>query len=176
MRTPKLLIVYASKYGQTEKIARRIAQTASVESTVVPVSKAGSMPLQDFDLLIVASAVYFGRHNRKIEEFVKQNLQLITAMQAAFVSVSGSRDEALVHDFARRTGWVPEIYTLVGGAEPYTKYGFFTRMIMRSIARKHGREVDVHRDYELTDWDAVDRFARDFIGYVNSNGSRSASR
>jgi menaquinone-dependent protoporphyrinogen IX oxidase len=47
---------------------------------------------------------------------------------------------------------------------------------LRSIARKHGREVDVHRDYEFTDWDAVDRFARDFIGYMNSNGSQSASR
>ena len=173
MKTPKLLIVYASKYGQTEKIARRIAQTASVESTVVPVSEAGNVPLQDYDLLIVAGSVYFGKHSRKLENFVKQNLQLITAMQAAFVSVSGSKDEALVHDFARRTGWVPEIYALLGGAEPYTRYGFFTRMIMRSIARKHGRTVDVHRDYEFTDWDAVDRFARDFLGYVNANGSRS---
>jgi menaquinone-dependent protoporphyrinogen oxidase len=73
-----------------------------------------------------------------------------------------------VHELVRRTGWAPEIVVTLGGAEPYTKYGFFTRIVMRSIAKKHGRIVDVHRDYEFTDWDAVDRFARDFIEYASA--------
>lgn len=172
----KMLIVYASRYGQTGKIARRIAEVAEsvqVKTDIVSIAIAEKIPLANYDFIIIAGSVYFGRHNRRLEEFVRRKLSLISTMEAAFVSVSGSKDEALVHDFARRTGWVPEIYAIFGGAEPYTKYGFFTRMIMRSIARKHGRAVDVRQDYEFTDWDAVDRFARDFIGYASAK-QRSA--
>jgi len=168
MNTPRLLIVFASRFGQTEKIAKRIATAAGVKTDVVAVADAVTISLQEYEYLIVASPVYFGKHDRRIEEFVRRNALLILAMQSAFVSVSGSKDEALVHEFTRRTGWIPEIHASFAGGEPYTKYGLFTRWIMRSIARKHGRQVDVHRDYEFTDWDAVERFARDFIGYAQA--------
>jgi len=168
MNTPRLLIVFASRYGQTEKIAKRIATLAGVKTDVVAVANAESISLQEYDFLIVASPVYFGKHDRKIEQFVWQNAALIMSMQSAFVSVSGSKDEAFVHEFTRRTGWVPEVHVSFAGGEPYTKYGLFTRWLMRSIARKHGRRVDVHRDYEFTDWSAVERFARDFIGYATA--------
>jgi len=168
MKTPALLIVYASRYGQTEKIARRIAMASGVRTISVPVAEVAQVNLQEYDFLIVASPVYFGKHDRKIEEFVRRNAELMLPMQSAFVSVSGSKDPAFVQQFSRRTGWVPEIHVSFAGGEPYTKYGFFTRWLMRSIARKQGRRVDVHRDYEFTDWKAVDRFARDFIGYATA--------
>ena len=168
MNTPRLLIVYASRYGQTQKIAQRLAKAAGVETDVVAASDANTVSLQQYDFLIVASSVYFGKHDRRIEEFVRRSALLIMPMQSAFVSVSGSKDEAFVQEFARRTGWIPEVHASFAGGEPYTRYGFFTRWLMRSIARKHGRQVDVHRDYDFTDWDAVDRFARDFIGYATA--------
>ena len=166
MKTSRLLILYASRYGQTEKIAKRIAASAGVLSDVVAAADVETLSLQKYDALIVASSVYFGKHDRKIEKFVRRNLLLINDMQSAFVSVSGSKDEALVHEFSRRTGWIPAIHVAFAGGEPYTKYGLFTRWLMRSIAKKHGRQVDIRRDYDFTDWDAVDRFARDFIGYA----------
>lgn len=168
MNEPRLLIIYASRYGQTEKIARRLASAAGAKTDVVSIGEAQTVSLSDYDSLIIASPVYFGRHDRKIEDFVRRNAAAINAMQSAFVSVSGSKDEAFVHDFARRTGWIPEIHASFAGAEPYRKYGFFTRMLMRSIARKHGRTVDVHQDYEFTDWTAVEEFGRDFAGYASA--------
>jgi len=34
---------------------------------------------------------------------------------------------------------------------------------MKLIAKSHGRtELDTSRDFDFTDWDAVERFARDF--------------
>ena len=168
MNTPRLLIIFASRYGQTEKIARRMAMAAGVRTVTLAVADAGTVSLQEFDFLIIASPVYFGKHDRKVEEFVRRNALAIASMQSAFVSVSGSQDPAFVHEFSRRTGWVPEVTGSFAGGEPYTKYGLFTRWLMRSIARKHGRHVDVHRDYDHTDWKAVDRFTRDFIGYATA--------
>jgi menaquinone-dependent protoporphyrinogen oxidase len=34
---------------------------------------------------------------------------------------------------------------------------------MRRIASRKGLDTDTSRDYDYTDWDAVDRFARDFV-------------
>ncbi|HUJ15938.1 MAG TPA: flavodoxin domain-containing protein [Thermoanaerobaculia bacterium] len=167
MNDPKLLIVFASRYGQTEKIARRIAAIAGPAARVVSIADADDIHIEEFDALIVAGGVYFGRHDRRLEDFVRRKLGVISTVEAAFISVSGSANESYVHEFARRTGWVPELHATFHGGEPYTKYGFFVRWMMRSIARRHGRKVDVHRDYEFTDWASVDRFGRDFLGYVS---------
>ena len=175
-----LLVAYVTRYGQTQKIAQRIAAVASeagIAAKARPIEKVDTLPAPDYDLLIIAGAVYFGRHDRRLEAWVRKNLAAISTLDAAFVSVSGSKDEKFVHDFARRTGWVPECSISVAGGEPYPKYGFFTRLVMRSIARRLGRQVDVHQNYEFTDWEAVDRFARDFVGYAlyrNNNTAESA--
>jgi menaquinone-dependent protoporphyrinogen oxidase len=175
----RVLIIYASTHGQTEKIARRIADVVQHDGAtcdVVSVEDAGVVSLSAHDVVILAGSVHFGRHQRKLEALIERKLAALTSTKCALVSVSGAaatadgRDqaEAYVRELSRRTGWVPEVFVTIGGGEPYTRYGFFTRILMRSIARRHGRQVDVHTDYEFTDWDAVDRFARDFIRYASA--------
>jgi menaquinone-dependent protoporphyrinogen oxidase len=179
MKPYRLLIIYASRHGQAEKIAKRISETVAADGVIsdaVPIERANEFPLELYDFLIVAGSIHFGRHARALEKFIERKLPGISGMKAALVSVSGAASTAAgkeeaenyVYQLVRRTGWAPEIILTIGGGEPYTKYGFFTRMGMRSIAKKHGRIVDVHRDYEFTDWDAVDSFAHDFIRYVSA--------
>ena len=52
---------------------------------------------------------------------------------------------------------------MFGGALAYSRYGRFTRWIIRRIARSKNLGTDTSRDYEYTDWRAVDAFARHFI-------------
>jgi menaquinone-dependent protoporphyrinogen IX oxidase len=40
---------------------------------------------------------------------------------------------------------------------------FLKRWIMKRIAQKAGGGTDTSKDYEYTDWQALDKFARDFI-------------
>ncbi|HEY6843397.1 MAG TPA: flavodoxin domain-containing protein [Thermoanaerobaculia bacterium] len=162
-----MLIVYASRYGQTEKIARRIAEIAG-DGRAVPLSEADDVHLEQYDALIVAGGVYFGRHERALEAWVKQRLAVMSGMETAFVSVSGGASETYAHDFSRRTGWVPEIYATFRGGTAFTKYGFLLRLMMWAISRQHGARLSMRRDYEFTDWSSVDRFARDFAGYVSA--------
>lgn len=48
------------------------------------------------------------------------------------------------------------------GALQYREYNFPTRTLMRLLMRRGGHPTDTSRDYEYTDWVAVDRFADDF--------------
>jgi menaquinone-dependent protoporphyrinogen oxidase len=69
------------------------------------------------------------------------------------------------------TGWHPRRVELVAGALPYTRYNFLIRFVMRQIAKKEGGDTDTSRDYEYTDWNAVERFAVEFVEEVAASGS-----
>ena len=57
-------------------------------------------------------------------------------------------------------GFDPKAVGMFAGALQYTKYGWITRRVMKSISAKEGRDTDTTRDFEYTDWDAVEEFAR----------------
>lgn len=169
----KLLIVYTSKTGQTEKIARRIAGVAASTASV-SLHEVDSVPasaLANCDAVIVAAPIRFDRHPRAILRFVRANLAKLQSVHSAFVSVSGSsmtpagrmQAEDYVTEFQDQTRWTPDRCELVAGATLYTKYGPMIRFIIRRISRAKGLSTDTSRDHEYTDWDQVDRFARAFM-------------
>jgi menaquinone-dependent protoporphyrinogen oxidase len=76
----------------------------------------------------------------------------------------------VVEKFVKKTGWRPGRIELVAGALPYSKYNFLIRFVMRRITAKEGGDTDTSRDYEYTDWPAVDRFALELVA-VNTRDS-----
>ncbi len=75
--------------------------------------------------------------------------------------------QKVLEAFLKETGWRPKRVKPVAGALLYTKYNFLVRFIMKRIAKTTGAETDTSRDYEYTNWAALDRFAdelaRDFV-------------
>ena len=64
----------------------------------------------------------------------------------------------MIADFTKKTGWRPERVLPVAGALMYSKYNVVVRWIMKRIAHKAGFDGPTSRDYEFTNWPAVDRF------------------
>jgi menaquinone-dependent protoporphyrinogen oxidase len=69
--------------------------------------------------------------------------------------------QALVDELVGAIGVVPDVVGLFAGALLYTRYGWIKRRVMRSTVRKEGGDTDTSRDYEYTDWSAVEALARD---------------
>jgi menaquinone-dependent protoporphyrinogen oxidase len=69
----------------------------------------------------------------------------------------------MIDTFIAQTGWQPARTLAVAGALAYTKYNFLLRLVMTRIARKAGSSTDTSRDWEFTDWAAVDRFVTEHI-------------
>lgn len=168
-----VLVVYGTRHGHTEKIARRIADRIRESGTIVDVAAPNEKLPRDvrsFDGVILASGVWYDRHAKPIEKFVFRHVAALSSVQTAFVSVSGAASSdvgrptaaANVEKFYAYTQWRAGDTFLTGGGEPYTKYGWLTRMIMLRIAKKHGRTRDPRTDYDYTDWPAVDAFALRF--------------
>src|SRR5258706_10888031 len=89
----KTLVLFATTHGQTARIAQRIAAILAEGGAVdvVELRRFGRVPpLAGYDTAVLAGSVHFGRHQRRLERFIRANHEALGSMDAAFVSVSGS--------------------------------------------------------------------------------------
>ena len=183
-----IAIVYATWHGQAEKVARRIADvfsTYAVQTTMLEVrrSSGDGIALERYDAVIVVGSIHFGRQARRLVDFVRRNLAVLSTISTAFLSVSGAAGslegdaeaQRYIHEFGMRTGWQPDVTLSVAGAIPYSRYGFFTRLVMTFASRIAGRDSDSTRDFEYTNWIAVEDFARNFLGELGLDKRRGTA-
>lgn len=71
-RQMKVLIVYDSVYGNTEKIAKAIGDAITGEVKVLRAGEVDSSKLKTFNLLIVGSPTQGGRPTRAIQDFLNR--------------------------------------------------------------------------------------------------------
>lgn len=166
----RILVIYASHYGQTQKIATRLAEHLRQHGLAVELAdaRASTPPPPDrYDVVVIGSRVETGHHAREIHAYVNAHAARLRAMPTAFFSVSmaaarpdaGEDPDGYMHAMFDDLGWHPRLYAAFAGGLPYRKYGFFTRLVMRQISKSAGHTTDTSRNHELTDWAAVQRFA-----------------
>jgi menaquinone-dependent protoporphyrinogen oxidase len=80
---------------------------------------------------------------------------------------------AYVACFLADASWKPRWTATFSGALRYTRYGLVTRWVMKMISRATGGPTDTSRDYDFTDWDAVERFGAQLAREL---GSTEAAR
>ena len=165
-----IIVVYESRYGQTQKVADHIADRARREghdARTLHASLATTDRLDRADAFVVVAPVYFGQHPRALRAFLRTYGAILEAHPLAFVSVSNSaaapsieaRSAAMrlarrtMHDAALR----PCVVACTGGAIAYPRYGVLVRAMMKLIARREDRPTDTTRVFELTNWAALDR-------------------
>lgn len=179
----RVLIVYGTTEGHTARIADRMAAAIRGEGDEVELHDSKDVRKQavagEFDGIIVGGSVHVGDHQSSLREFVKRNRDLLERVPSAFFSVSltaadpdeeaAAETQTMLEKFFRETGWRPRRVETIAGALVYTQYNIFIRHMMKLIVKRQGRtELDTSRDYDFTDWDAVERFAREFSGSLAS--------
>jgi menaquinone-dependent protoporphyrinogen oxidase len=181
-----ILILYATREGQTRRIAEHLAATVRARGRAADVIDCSKLPadfsLKSYSGAILAASVHMEKHEPEMVRFVKRNRQELEAMPTVFLSVSlseaGAEDmaksaedrakaaadaEGMIRAFLDETGWHPSHIRAVAGALLYSKYNFLVRFAMRMIARKVGAPTDTSRDYEFTDWEALDRLVDEVV-------------
>ena len=165
-----ILIVYASHYGQTRKIAIRIAEVLRQEHHEVVLADARATeppPPEPYDVVVLGSRVEAGRHASEILAYIRMHREQLGTIPTAFFSVSmaaarpqaGPDPDAYLEATFHDLGWTPMCSVAFAGGLPYRSYGWFIRFLMKRISRSAGNTTDTSRNHEMTDWDAVRRFA-----------------
>lgn len=172
----RILIVYESKYGQTQKIAKFICDRMSLQGHTVELMNMNHLLPVDFtvyDGVIVGAPIYMRRYPKRLQKWTRDHAEHLNKKPSGFFSVCMAvlmKDERTQRDllsisetFFRKTTWYPKRRKVFAGAVCFTKYGFFVHMIMMYFAKQAGHKLNTDKDYEFTNWIDVARFSDEFV-------------
>jgi menaquinone-dependent protoporphyrinogen oxidase len=181
---------YATKDGHSRKVAERVGAALKARALEVAVydvrdADAGAALLRS-DAAVLVGSVHHGKHEAELVAFVNAHREQLDAKPTAFLSVSGaeagaeqgSTPEARVKSaahvgeqlqaFMHATGWHPRHVRAVAGAFVFTHYNALVRWVMKRVAKSEGLPADTSRDYDFTDWVALEEFSRSFAEELHS--------
>ena len=179
-----IAVIYATREGQTRKIAEHVAADLcrhGFDAVVKNVrDDAATIDLSTHCAAFLAASVHMGKHEREMVRFVREHVAELASLPTVFLSVTMSeagverpgqsqdtREQCetgvreVIDKFIQETGWHPKHVKAIAGALPYTKYNLLVRFVMKQIAKSEGGDTDTLRDYEYTDWIALDRYIDD---------------
>jgi len=185
-------VFYATREGQAQRVAEHVATSLRALKYDVDVCNVKDSPesidLQPYQVAFVIASVHIGHHEREVVRFVKSHRPDLVRLGAPFLSLTlseaGAEDptaspekrmlaaadaQRMIDVFVQETGWRPAYVLPVAGALAYSKYNFIVRLVMKAIARKAGGPTDTSRDYEFTDWAALDRFVLERVHLSRPN-------
>lgn len=174
MAAARILLVYHSDEGQTEKVAHRIEEVFERHGARVScLDVSNAPPPVGHELVVLGDSIHVGSHSKELERYLRTHRQQLAAQPLAMfqVSMTSSYDDEehdtlahdMFHDLASDTGVDPAMVGLFAGALAYTRYGWFKRKLMQRIASSEGGDTDTSVDHEYTDWEAVEQFALDAL-------------
>lgn len=190
------VVLYATREGQTRRIAEHVAELLAARGHAAKLRDVRDIGEQrePFEMglyrgAILAASVHTGKHEPEMIAFVKRHRAELDAMPTAFLSVSlaaaGAADTehspvarakaardcwSVVEKLVAETGWRPGRVEHVAGALAYSKYNFLVRFVMKRIAKSESMPTDTSRDYEMTDWKALDLFVDELLGETLAPG------
>ena len=169
-----VLVIYETTEGQTEKIARFVADQSRRLGNDTVLIEAGGLESISFDgvgAVILAAPVHQRRHPRKFEALLEahkdalatvKTLMLSVSLSAAFPEGHAEAEEYLV-EMKMRTGLNPDAEALVAGAVRTEKYDYFALQVVRHVILRD-RDIDTPTgDHESTDWRALERTVEAFL-------------
>lgn len=133
------LIVYAGKYGFTEKCAGMLKSELQAPTDLVNLRKVKSVDLSRYDCVIIGGSVYIGRIRKEVTEFCAKNMnQLAGKKIGLFICGMADGEDA---DKELHTNFPPELQKIAaamedfGGEFNFDRMNFFDRTIVKKIVK-----------------------------------------
>jgi len=136
----KTLILYATKYGATATLARRIAN--HIEGSVIHDLKEGCLPsLDGFDRVVIGSSIYAGMIRKEAKTYITQNTEALCKKKLGlFISGMDASSEKQFFDanFPAEVLQAAAAASVLGGIFDPKKAGFLERFIMKMVSKQSG--------------------------------------
>jgi menaquinone-dependent protoporphyrinogen oxidase len=165
-----ILIIYSTTDGHTRKICRKLCQVVEQldhQVSLISIDDEPNVSLESFDKIILGASIRYGKHHKKVYEFIKRNEQLLDSKPNAFFSVNvvarkpeknQPETNPYLRKFLKQISWHPKELAVFAGKIDYKKYRFWDRQIIRLIMRMTRGPTDLDTVVEFTDWKQVETF------------------
>lgn len=158
----KILIAYATKYGATEEIARRLGETLQAEGLaveVLPIKKAGAP--EQYAAVVLGSAVYIGGWRKEAAQYLQEN-EAALAKLPVWIFSSGPTGAGDPVELLK--GWrypealkpvveriQPRDTAVFGGALDPDKISLLEKFVIKNVKAPTG---------DFRDWQAVEAWGK----------------
>ncbi|UII28791.1 menaquinone-dependent protoporphyrinogen IX dehydrogenase [Fulvivirga maritima] len=167
----KIGILYSTVDGQTLKICQRISGHLQAYGHACELAELGSFDQQvtDYDFLIIGASIRYGKHNKKVLNFIKKHHKPLSNIKTAFFSVNlVARKEAkntcgtnpYVVKFFKQINWHPDICDVFAGVLDYDSYSPLDRFMIRLIMKMTDGPTHTDGPMEFTNWQRVKEFSK----------------
>jgi menaquinone-dependent protoporphyrinogen oxidase len=134
----KSIIIYATKYGFTEKVALRIQKELGEECQISNILKDGATDLVDYDTVILGGSIYIGRVQKQLTEYISGHKnELLNKKIGLYLCAGSPKEDDRITEL--RTAFSKELLDcaaaadVLGYAFDFDKMGFFDKLIMKKI-------------------------------------------
>lgn len=170
----KSVIIYSTVDGQTLKICSHLSKILNIKEEQTHLFHIDFFKgeLEEFDKIIIASSIRYGKHNDKIVKFIEENHEILNSKKSAFISVNlvarkPEKNNEITNPYVSRflggILWKPSLVGVFAGMLDYSKYRFFDKLMIRLIMVITKGPIFPKSAIEYTDWKRVDAFAEDFL-------------
>ena len=164
------LIIYSSIDGQTKRICETIKYHLALNERIkiISLNEVNEVNLEKVEKIIIGASIRYGRHNKKVQNFVIKNKDILESKKTAFFSVnvvarkkekSTPETNPYVKKFLAKTKWKPNKVAVFGGKVDYPNYNFINRNVIRFIMMITNGPTNTENSYEFTNWEMVKKFA-----------------
>lgn len=147
----KTLIAYATKYGTTKEYAEALARTIADDVTVVDLRQQSAPDLAAYDVVVVGTAIYYGRPLKEVKVFCDNNLnQLRTKRLGLFICclIPDKAEAALRDAFPADLSASAAALGTFGGKIVMKRLSFGERLITMAMA-KGGQDISSYSEEPL---------------------------
>ncbi|WP_252179198.1 menaquinone-dependent protoporphyrinogen IX dehydrogenase [Endozoicomonas sp. 4G] len=168
----KVLMLFASSEGQTQKIIERMRSILNHNGhevdTIHLEGSTTDIRLKQYDAFMLGSSVRYGHHHRDFCRFVEQNAGALNSKPCYFFSVNLTARKAnriephqnpYLTKYLRNSSLQPVDVEVFAGAFKLSRYNFFQKQLLSLIFRISDGSSAPSEDREFTDWCRVERFA-----------------
>jgi menaquinone-dependent protoporphyrinogen oxidase len=168
----EILIIYSTTDGHTLEICQRLQRLIEQQGhqvTLASVDDAPDMQLESFDKIVIGASIRYGKHHKRVYDFIKSNEQILDSKPNAFFSVNvvarkpeknQPETNPYLQKFLRQITWQPKQLAVFAGKIDYQRYRFRDRQMIRLIMWITKGPTDPETVIEFTDWKQVETFGR----------------
>jgi menaquinone-dependent protoporphyrinogen oxidase len=135
----KVLIIYATKYGTSEKCAKLLKDKINGEVELVNISKNSEVDLSKYDKVVIGGPIYMGTMQNKITEFCNANIEALKNKKIALFACSmfgGEKgEENMRNSFPNNLKNTAVSMKLFGGELNIDKMKFMDKFITKMVKK-----------------------------------------
>lgn len=169
--TTRTLVIYSTVDGHTLKIGNRISELIGGEVTLVDIDEPQEIDFTQYDKVLIGASIRYGNLRKNLLVFINQHKTQIDKLPNAFfmICLTARKPEKAIPEnnlymkkFDRLSQWQPNLKAVFAGSLQYSRYNWWQTRIIQLIMKMTGGSTDKSIDLELTNWEDVERFSKDF--------------